>query len=275
MTAPSIRRTIAPRIADVPTVDEKTATFFVDRALPLIRDAARARQTVAVAMIEERGFNMSNPKALDRTAVRLKRALSDAVVGLSIKPGRTASTLTFADLDVLTGNGGERLAVLVNEIVWKRGFKPLFRDYTLLTISRHALIRAVQRAGVRDIDGVRTFARRLGRDLLLPAMHAAGQRLTTPGTKAWLMPLALDDHASAAGGVALPPGPLIAADLPLLAVLVARPSLDEVCVATTVLRLDQLDPTRGEAALRAGFGLSMPTDTALEEVARRFSDALV
>jgi hypothetical protein len=76
-----------------------------------------------------------------------------------------------------------------------------------LLITRHALVRSVQRVDVRSTEDVFTFLRMVWRSLWRVLMTVDQCELTTPARACWLLPADLDERT--------------------LGLLVGRPTLDE------------------------------------------------
>jgi len=209
------------------TIDDRTAEFFVARATAQLDVAYTTQRHHAMERLARAGDGLFNKLARERFAKRMAAGLGETGVFLSVRGDKRTARVSVGELAVVDG----RPTVVLIWLRLHRGREGAGDAFDLLTFSRHALVRCVQRAGVRDVPSAGRLIRHLAQCVSAIAAIATTRTATTPGDLGWLLPVELPD-----GGE--------------IVLLVKKPHADSVATVVTVLKPEMVSGPAMDAGRR-------------------------
>lgn len=191
-----------PRAVRGVILDEKTAEFFVDKAIRAVGEDIERDSGIQLALNEHKG-SFGNIKGQQRLINRMRRHAGPSTLQIAGTTNKKSFDLLWDYLVV----EDDRLAIKRLSLAHRRHSKARTDLSEVLLITRHALVRSVQRVDVRSTEDVFGFLRMVWRSLWRVLMAVEQRQLTTPARTCWLIPADLDQRTRG--------------------LLVARPTLDE------------------------------------------------
>jgi hypothetical protein len=188
--------------------DERTATFFADKALRAIVDDLAKDRGLA--------FLLAGPRVEQGHERFMKFVKKHATGNATLHAGEVSTKREFTMMwDRLTMEN-DRLTFSRLSVRHAHRHQPYYEAYDLLTLSRHSLIRSVQRIQIRSVEDVLQFLKVVwdGTAVLLTAIKRL--KLVTPGEACWLVPIPFGDDE-------------------MLGLILGRPTADKPSTLVTVI----------------------------------------
>jgi hypothetical protein len=219
-------------------IDEKMAAFFVDKVIRAVAEDVAADRGIAES-VRLHGGSFGNVKGQRRFLERLQRNAGCATMLLTGTPEKQRFILIHDVLKV----ADDKLMIVRRTLRYKRHCKSNIAAWSPFVISRHALIRAVQRVQISSVEDIFRLLRIIWNSVERLHLTLQMNPITTAGKTCWLVPAPFGDDR-------------------MLGLLIARPADSPLALVTVYL--DYMIPDALDPAIQA-FLDTLDSETIEEE----------